>query len=81
MTALFHGNALCEVDGDGNVVLPGFVEDGLRGEEMTDLLVSKHECDACLIGYGSDRLTSLTERAERQRLADEARGEDARNLH
>ena len=79
MTALFHGSELCEVDGDGNVAIPGFLSDALGGDAACQLLVAKHEADACLIGYGHEHLAVLAERNERRRLADEARGEDARS--
>lgn len=79
MSSLFHGSELCEVDAEGNVAIPGFLGDALAAEQSPDLVVAKHEADACLIGYGRDHLTTLAERAERRRLADEDRGEDARN--
>jgi DNA-binding transcriptional regulator/RsmH inhibitor MraZ len=79
MKALFHGSELCEVDADGNVAIPAFLSDALGSDAACQLLVAKHEADACLIGYGREHLAILAERNERRRLADEARGEDARS--
>lgn len=78
MRTLFHGSALCDVEPDGSVPVPDFVNDALDADGA-DLLVGKHESDACLIGYGRAHLATLADRNERRRLADEARGEDARN--
>jgi MraZ protein len=74
MTTLFHGSELCSVDPAGNVPIPGFV-----GQGDGELLVSRHESDACLIGYGREHLDRLIARTERRRLAGEAQGEDARS--
>lgn len=79
MNALYHGNALCEVDADGNVSIPAFVEAALPAELGADIIVAKHQQDACLVGYGRDHLSTLAGRAERRRLADEERGAEARN--
>ncbi len=79
MTALFHGSELCEVDADGNVAIPGFLSEALDAPSSSELLVAKHQADACLIGYGRGHLGTLAERTERRRRADEDRGEDARN--
>lgn len=78
MTSLFHGSALCEVDPDGNVLIPDFLVEAL-GQDTPELLVSKHSADGCLVGYGREHLDQLRTRAEARRLADEARGADARN--
>lgn len=77
MTALFHGSAICDVDAEGNVVVPEFLADALA-VESSDLVVAKHDIDACLVGYGRERLGDLRDRAERRRQAEEDRGEDAR---
>ncbi|AJP71425.1 division/cell wall cluster transcriptional repressor MraZ [Sphingomonas hengshuiensis] len=77
MSSLFHGSALCEVDADGNVPMPGFVNEALDADRP-ELLVGKHESDACLVGYDRAHLDTVAARNERRRLADEARGEDAR---
>ena len=74
---MFLGSALCEVDQDGNVSIPAFLAEAL-GAGAAELLVAKHE-DGCLVGYGRERLETLSARAEARRLADEARGDDARN--
>lgn len=58
--------------------MPGFLSDALAGESA-ELLVSKHAADGCLVGYGHEHLEQLSARAEVRRLADESRGEDARN--
>jgi len=77
MTALFHGNDLCEVDGEGHVALPAFVAEAFDAE-AADLLVGRHDSEPCLIGYGRDHLEALAARTEARRIAGEARGEDAR---
>lgn len=74
---LFHGNALCDVDADGNVVVPAFLAEAIDAE--AELLVSKHGADLCLIGYGRAYLDTLRTRTEARRIADEAQGTDARN--
>ena len=76
MTTLFHGSALCEVDQNGIVPIPGFLAEALAGDP-SDLLLARHGSDACLVGYGRDHLAILAARAEARRLADEGRGEDA----
>ena len=77
MSNIFLGSEICEVGADGSVTIPAFLNDAMPGE-TAEILVAKHESDACLIGYGRDHLAALAERNERRRLADEARGEDAR---
>jgi len=77
MTSLFHGSAICDVDAEGNVSVPAFLADALP-TDAADLVVAKHDADACLIGYGRERLGELHARAERRRQAEEDRGEDAR---
>lgn len=74
---MFLGSALCEVDQEGNVTIPAFLAEAL-GAGASELLVAKHD-DGCLVGYGRERLATLSARAEARRLADEARGEDARS--
>jgi DNA-binding transcriptional regulator/RsmH inhibitor MraZ len=76
MTALFLGSALCEVDQNGAVPIPGFLADALGGDS-SDLLLSRHGSDTCLVGYARDHLATLATRTEARRVADEARGEDA----
>jgi DNA-binding transcriptional regulator/RsmH inhibitor MraZ len=78
MTSHFHGSALCEIDAEGNVAVPDFLADALA-DDGTDLVVARHEADHCLVAYGRGRLGDLHARAERRRLIDEDRGEDARN--
>jgi DNA-binding transcriptional regulator/RsmH inhibitor MraZ len=77
MTSLFHGSAICDVDAEGNVTVPEFLADALAAD-TADLVVAKHDAEACLVGYGRERLTTLQDRAERRRQAEEDRGEDAR---
>lgn len=80
MTSLFHGSALVEVDPEGNADLPEFVAEALGPDAaLPDLLVGKHEADACLVGYDREYLAELRVRAERRRLADEEAGRDARS--
>lgn len=76
MTTLFHGSAICEVDPDGTVQVPAFLVEAFAGE-ASELLLSKHAVDGCLVGYGRGHLDTLGARTEARRLADEARGEDA----
>ncbi|WP_213980748.1 hypothetical protein [Sphingomonas sp. dw_22] len=78
MTPLFHGSAICDVDAEGNVTVPEFLADALPAD-AAELVVARHDSDACLIGYGRERLTELAARAERRRQAEEDRGEDVRN--
>ena len=78
MSALFHGSELCEVDADGSVAIPALLSEALSGGEPSELLLAKHEADACLIGYGREHLAALAARNERRRLAEETRGDDAR---
>ena len=80
MTSLFHGSALCDVDPDGNVAIPDFVAEAIDAG-TAELLLAKHDIDGCLIGYGREHLSDLHALAERRRLADEARGQDAREHH
>lgn len=75
--SFFQGSELVDVDAEGNASIPGFVAEALPGDAA--MIVAKHEIDDCLIGYGPDRLTTLAERSERRRLADEARGAEARS--
>lgn len=75
---MFLGSELCEVGEDGSVTIPGFLGEALAAE-TAELLVSKHAADGCLVGYGQDYLEQLSARAEARRIADESRGEDARN--
>jgi len=77
MTSLFHGSAICDVDSEGNVTVPEFLADAISAE-TADLVVAKHDQDACLVGYGRERLNELHARTERRRQAEEDRGEDAR---
>ncbi|HEX8300148.1 hypothetical protein [Sphingomonas sp.] len=77
MSTLFLGIQLCEVDANGGVPIPAFLNEALS-DESADWLLAKHETDACLIGYGHEHLATLAERNERRRLAGEAQGEDAR---
>ena len=76
MNNIFLGSEICEVETDGSVAIPAFLKDAIPGD-TPEILVAKHESDACLIGYGRDHLVALAERNERRRLAGEARGEDA----
>ncbi|MET0310303.1 MAG: hypothetical protein ABW023_16475 [Sphingomonas sp.] len=78
MNTLYHGSAICDVDAEGNIVVPDFLADVLPAD-AADLVVAKHDADACLVGYGRERLTELRAVAERRRLAEEDRGEDARH--
>ncbi|RYD56929.1 MAG: hypothetical protein EOP60_04720 [Sphingomonadales bacterium] len=80
MSTLFHGSEICQVDAEGNVAIPALLSEAISGE-VCELLLAKHETDACLIGYGRDHLTALAARNERCRLAEEARGDDARAHH
>lgn len=82
MSSLYCGSALCEVDDDGNVALPGFLSEALEHESgQADLLISTHESDSCLVGYAREHLRVLHDRTELWRAADEAAGRDAREHH
>ncbi|RYY26449.1 MAG: hypothetical protein EOP62_09950 [Sphingomonadales bacterium] len=77
MSVFFLGSEICEVGADGSIAIPAFLNEAIASDPA-DILVAKHESDACLIGYGRDHLARLAERNERRRLDGEARGEDAR---
>lgn len=77
---LFHGSAICDVDAEGNVTVPEFLAETLPAD-AAELVVAKHDADACLVGYGRERLGELRALAERRRQAEEDRGEDERGHH
>lgn len=68
--ALFSGNGLRAVDGEGRTALPRFVLRALRGRAI----LSAHENDPCISGYDEGREASLFADIERRRLRDEADG-------
>jgi DNA-binding transcriptional regulator/RsmH inhibitor MraZ len=78
MNGLYHGSELCDVDADGNVAIPAFLEEALAPETDPEIIVARHQADACLIGYDRGHIATLAARAERLRQAEEARGEEAR---
>jgi MraZ protein len=75
---MFLGSALCEVEEDGSFTIPEFLNDALSGDSG-QLLVSRHAADGCLVGCDREYLDKLRHRAEARRIAEEARGEDARD--
>ena len=77
MSSFFLGSEICEVEVDGSIAIPAFLEEAIAGE-TSEILVAKHESDACLIGYDRAHLTRLAERNERRRIHGEARGADVR---
>lgn len=77
MSVFFLGSEICEVSAEGSIAIPAFLNEAIAGDSA-EIIVSKHESDACLIGYNRDHLIRLAERNERRRLDGEARGEDAR---
>lgn len=79
MRTLYHGSELCEVDADGDVAIPSFLQEAFFPETNPEILVARHQTDHCLVGYGSGYLSVLAERAEHRRLAEEERGEEAQN--
>jgi MraZ protein len=82
MPDLFYGNALCPVDADGTVCAPAFLAGIGEPDDAAELVVARHQAEPCLLGYGRDHLATLAERAERRRLAEEVRGEEAaRHYH
>lgn len=78
MNALYHGSELCEVDADGHVAIPAFLEAALPADTGAEIIVARHQGEPCLTGYDRTHFSALAERAERRRLAEEARGEEAR---
>ncbi|WP_157073635.1 hypothetical protein [Sphingomonas soli] len=76
MSIYYLGSEICEVAADGSVAIPAFVNEAIA-DKAAEILVAKHESEACLIGYGRDHLARLAERNERRRLDGEARGESA----
>lgn len=75
--ALFSGNALRTVDGEGRIALPPFVLRALRGRAV----LSVHESDPCISGYDEGREAALFADIERRRLRDEADGIGAAAHH
>lgn len=82
MGSLYLGCALCEVDAEGNVLLPDHTARAL-GLPAPDepLFLSPHERDQCLVGYSKPHLHEIRTRTERWRLADEDAGRDAHAHH
>lgn len=68
--ALFSGNSLRPVDGEGRTALPRFVLRALRGRAI----LGAHESDPCISGYDEGREAALFADIERRRLRDEAGG-------
>lgn len=82
MNSLYLGCALCEVDGDGNVLLAETMARRLGLPAVDEpLFLSTHERDQCLVGYARSHLGEIRTRTERWRLADEDAGRDARAHH
>ena len=82
MGSLFLGCTLCEVDGDGNVLLSDNQARALGLPALEEpLLLSTHERDQCLVGYAKAHLGEIRTRTERWRLADEDAGRDGRAHH
>ncbi|WP_188055139.1 hypothetical protein [Sphingosinithalassobacter sp. CS137] len=82
MTTLFHGSALCEVDADGTLPVPEFLAEALGAAAPgTEILVSRHEADQCLVAYPRDHLQTLRRQTERRRRAEERAGRDPRGHH
>lgn len=77
MLSLFIGCELWDVDADGIVGVPAFLSEAFGTELATaDLLISKHQADSCLVGYGRDHLCALSDRLEQLRVNDQALGRD-----
>ncbi|RYE02940.1 MAG: hypothetical protein EOP61_06675 [Sphingomonadales bacterium] len=74
MSIYYLGSEICEVDADGSIAIPAFLNEAIAADSA-EILVAKHESEACLIGYGRDHLPRLAERNERRRIDGEARGE------
>lgn len=82
MLSLFIGCELWDVDADGIIGVPAFLNEAFGTElASADLLVSRHRTDACLVGYGRDHLCELGTRLERLRENDQAHGRDERFHH
>ena len=81
-THIFSGNALGAVDEEGRVRLPPFIlrEMGRLGDGGR-LLLSVHETDPCITGYGPALRPRLRAELERRRLRDEALGRPADEHH
>lgn len=74
MASRFQGCALCEVDGDGKVLLSDGTAAalGLPGRDEP-LFLSPHERDRCLVGYSRTRLQEIRTRTGYWQLADDDR--------
>jgi MraZ protein len=81
-THIFSGNALGALDEEGRVRLPPFIlrEIGRLGDGGR-VVLSVHEKDPCITGYGPGLRPRLHEELERRRLRDEAMGRPAEDHH
>lgn len=81
MGSQYLGCALCEVDANGNILLPEPTAKALGLPAQNEpLLLTAHERDQCLIGYARSDLREIQTRTERWCLAEENTGRDA-HLH
>lgn len=80
--AVFSGNALRTVNGDGRTTLPSFVVETLeRRGAGARILFGVHESEPCISGYDEAYQAILHEDEEERRLREEARGLSAHAHH
>lgn len=78
MGSQYLGCALCEVDANGNILLPEPTAKALGLPAQNEpLLLAAHERDQCLVGYARSDLREIQTRTERWQLADESADRDA----
>jgi MraZ protein len=79
MSSLYLGCALCEVDANGNILLPEPTAKALGLPPQDEpLFLSTHERDQCLVGYARSHLQEIRTRTERWQLDDEDTGASIR---
>ncbi len=81
MSFLYCGCAICAVDAEGIVAIPEALAEDFGLNAATELLLSPHESDHCLVGFARDHLSEVHSHAERWRLADESAGRGAQAHH
>lgn len=61
MKHLFLGSALCNVSADGYIAVPATLRVMFNADSNAQLLIARHECETCLIGYDRDDVSRLSE--------------------
>jgi len=72
------GNALCAIEGEDRLTLPGFVRDTLlRRSDARLIFVGRHESDPCLVAYDRGVTPGLARDCRRRRFAEALADPDA----